>query len=131
MKKICRSKDYSHSSTSKCSAKSVCLVNTDLLSLEGRRIKTALDVLSHVTRLCRSFLLYVAAGLHVIRNNSNEFSQTGQCWKYNHRKPNPRTNRFWIKIHRKYIYVYGSVWPVSLWHRMQIYLNQIRYLLVQ
>jgi len=83
------SEDYIDSGTTKCSAKSVCFVNTDLLSLEGRRIERALDVLPHVTRLCRSFLLYVAAGLHVIRNNSNEASQPGQCWKYNRRKAKP------------------------------------------
>jgi len=67
----------------------VCLVNTVLLSLEGRGIKTALDVLPHVIRLCRSFPLYVAAGLHVSCNNSNEVSQPGQCWKYDHRKAKP------------------------------------------
>lgn len=62
----------------------VCVVNTDHLSSEGRRIKTALDVLTHVTRL-----LYIAARLHLIRNINNEFSQTGQCWKYNRRKAKP------------------------------------------
>lgn len=95
------SKDYSHSSTSKCSAKSVCLVNTDLLSLESRRIKTAIDVLPHVTCLCRSFLLYVAAGLHAIRNNSNEFGHTGQCWKYNRRKAKPSYQPILNKIPQK------------------------------
>ena len=66
-----------------------CLVNTVLLSMEGRGIKTVLDALPHVIRLCRSLPLCVAAGLHASCNNSNEVSQPGQCWKYDHHKAKP------------------------------------------